>query len=298
MISRLSQRVTSFLRRWREEKTSAVNTADNEAGLLISSAITAGVPFLAGRGGWMESYAAGIWRSGGAPEPGFLQKLHSHAGVFPATPGQLENFSSSYLDALASADLLGIMQSPFEGWLLTKTRAAGRRSRLRALEPYLSPKPWSACLRGRSVLVIHPFTASITSQYMENRDRLFADPEVLPEFQLQTLQAPQTMCGATGGFASWSDALEETRDKISLQQFDVAIVGCGAYGLPLAAFIKNALGKPVVHFGGATQLLFGISGERWRNRPEHAALMNEFWRPPREEERPPGWRQIEEGCYW
>lgn len=37
--------------------------------------------------------------------------------------------------------------------------------------------------------------------------------------------------------------------------FDVAIIGCEAYGFPLAARLKRA-GKIVVHMGGATQILF------------------------------------------
>lgn len=298
MPVRWRQRFNSFLRRWREKKKAAVNTGDDEAGSLISCAISTGRPFMAARGGWMESYAAGIWCAGYDPDPQFLQKLHRHAGVFPATSGQLGAFSRVYLDSLASADLLGIMQCPFEGWLLAKSGGGARRCRLRALEPYLSSNPWSAALRGKRVLVIHPFNSSIESQYRDNRHRLFCDPYVLPDFDLQTLRAPQTMCGATCGFMSWIEALGDTKEKVSQRQFDTAIVGCGAYGLPLAAFIKTALGKPVVHFGGATQLLFGISGERWRNRHEHAALMNDFWRPPSEHERPAGWREIEEGCYW
>lgn len=42
--------------------------------------------------------------------------------------------------------------------------------------------------------------------------------------------------------------------------FDTAIIGCGAYGMPLAAQIKNA-GRQAIHLGGAVQLLFGIKGE-------------------------------------
>ena len=44
--------------------------------------------------------------------------------------------------------------------------------------------------------------------------------------------------------------------------FDTAIIGCGAYGFPLAAKLKAA-GKQAFHMGGATQLLFGIKGSRW-----------------------------------
>ncbi|WP_274095727.1 hypothetical protein [Riemerella anatipestifer] len=38
---------------------------------------------------------------------------------------------------------------------------------------------------------------------------------------------------------TWFDALEDMKNKIDLVDFDVAIIGCGAYGLPLASYIKN-----------------------------------------------------------
>lgn len=148
------------------------------------------------------------------------------------------------------------------------------------------------------MLVVHPFVESISSQYTNHRQTLFADPRVLPLFELLLVKAPQTMCGATGGYSSWSDALADLQDRVERERFDVALVGCGAYGLPLAAFIKQHIQKPVVHMGGDTQILFGVSRQTWRQRPDFAALMNNFWRPPSEGERPVGWQEIEGGCYW
>jgi len=265
---------------------------------MIEKAISAGTPFLAGRGGWMESYGAGTFFSGEDPDPKFLEKLHRHAGVFPATASQWEEFSCAYLDALASADLLGLLQSPFEGWLLAKAGCGARRCLLRSLEPYFSARPWSARLADRRVLVVHPFVDSIASQYRERRELLFGDTQVLPVFDLVTVKAPQTMCGQTAGFPRWGAALSDLQQRVEREQFDVALVGCGAYGLPLAAYIKTQLRKPAIHLGGATQLLFGVSGARWRERPEFAAIINESWRPPLESERPAGWEAIEKGCYW
>ena len=47
---------------------------------------------------------------------------------------------------------------------------------------------------------------------------------------------------------SWFDALDKMYKDIRELDFDVAIVGCGAYGLPLAAKIKS-LGKAGHSFG-------------------------------------------------
>ena len=287
-----------FIRYWRERRKAAINTGSDEAARIIGRAICSGGSFLAGRGGWMESYGAGVWLARAKPDVNLLGKLHRHAGIFPPTRDQLGAFSRTYLAALSSADLLGLMHSPFEGWLLSKAGAKARRCALSDLEPYLGSSPWSEHLQGRRVLVVHPFVESISSQYANHRETLFADPRVLPLFDLLLVKAPQTMCGATGGFSSWSEALADLQSRVECQQFDVALVGCGAYGLPLAAFIKQQMRKPVIHLGGATQLLFGVSGRRWQERPEFAALMNNFWRPPSVAERPPGWKEIEGGCYW
>ena len=50
-------------------------------------------------------------------------------------------------------------------------------------------------------------------------------------------------------------------ERIGKIDFDVALLGCGAYGLPFAASIKR-MGKKAVHLGVATQILFGIKGKR------------------------------------
>ena len=49
--------------------------------------------------------------------------------------------------------------------------------------------------------------------------------------------------------------------------FDIAVIGCGAYGICLASMLKNA-GKQAFHLGGITQLWFGIKGKRWDNIPK------------------------------
>ena len=50
---------------------------------------------------------------------------------------------------------------------------------------------------------------------------------------------------------------------MSILQVLVALLGCGAYGMPLGAFIKDGLKKPAIHVDGVLQLLFEIKGKRW-----------------------------------
>jgi hypothetical protein len=50
--------------------------------------------------------------------------------------------------------------------------------------------------------------------------------------------------------------------------------------------------------GGILQLLFGIKGKRWDNRPDVCKIYNEHWIRPDEKERVDGYLNVEEGCYW
>ena len=77
----------------------------------------------------------------------------------------------------------------------------------------------------------------------------------------------------------------------------VGLFGCGAYGMPLAAYCKE-IGKKAVHLGGATQLLFGIKGKRWDCYDYISSLYNEYWVRPSEQEKPKNANKIESACYW
>lgn len=91
-------------------------------------------------------------------------------------------------------------------------------------------------------------------------------------------------------------------------EYDVCILGCGAYGFPLAAYAKRQ-GKQAIHLGGVSQLLFGITGRRWLN-PMHGVerwglpkgfyvnLMNEHWIRPDATTKPKDSDKVEGNCYW
>ena len=263
----------------------------------IGGAIAQRLPFLVSRLGWFEAYSIGHWESKGCLNDSLRKRMWNNPGIFPATDQGFERFHATYTDAMKEVDILGLMKCPYEKVVVTRHAPKAFLCELGDLEPYYHPVPWSKYLAGLRVLVVHPFAASIESQYRKNRSRLFLDPDVLPEFELLTIVPPQTLSGNTGGFSSWSDALAGLLDKISGETFDVAIVGCGAYGLPAGAFVKK-LGKVCIHLGGPTQMLFGVRGARWDAMPGGRLLTNDHWCRPSVEERPPNWKNVEDGCYW
>ena len=264
---------------------------------MIGAAIKKKIPYLAGRIGWMEGYAIGQLLAHGKTPLELREKLFFHAGVFPTTPEQLALFSNCYLNAASRADILGLLQFPLEGWLLKKYAPHATTVDLSSLEPYFSSKPWSSHLQGLTVLVIHPFVESIKKQYATARKELFTNPEVLPEFELKVIRAPQTITGNPIEHHSWIETLSSLEEQVFQESFDVAIIGCGAYGLSLAGTVKS-MGKIGIHLGGATQLFFGVAGERWLQQPNFQNLITPAWCRPSKEERPIGWEKNKTGCYW
>ena len=58
------------------------------------------------------------------------------------------------------------------------------------------------------------------------------------------------------------------------------------------------MGKAGIHLGGATQILFGIKGQRWRDIKEFQPFFNEHWTDPIESEKPEKRNLVEGACYW
>lgn len=289
-----------------------------EGNRLIASAIRNASPCLVGRLGYIESNAllnyleirkqksdlltdrldANLAEFRNSWDPNVISLLQTSAGVFPATEKQAEAFSIAYHEAIQSSDLLGYFgEISGENYLRKKYCPDAIPFYFEGLEPYLHHNPWSAELKGRDVLVVHPFEDTIRRQYRA-REMLFSDPSVLPSFNLKTLKAVQSMQDNVVDYQSWSDALESMKDQMSGTQFDVCIVGAGAYGMPLCSHAKK-MGKVALYMGGATQILFGIRGRRWEQyKPHIAKLFNEAWVRPSEEEKPVGYRNMEGSCYW
>ena len=165
-----------------------------------------------------------------------------------------------------------------------------------AVEPFFQEIPWTMCLEGKKVLVIHPYAKTIAKQYL-NRHNIFPLKEVLPEMDLMTFKAVQTIENNESPFETWFDALDYMKNEIEKIDFDIALIGAGAYGLPLAADIKR-MGKKAIHIGGSLQLYFGIIGLRWEQMPHFKAIFNEHWVRPLPEEHPQRYKKMEGGAYW
>lgn len=227
--------------------------------------------------------------------------MANNAGFFPVDDDSLDAFSKIFLEHLAQADVMGVWFNKYENVICNNYCRNAELVDFDCLEPFRFADPWSSRLARRKVLVVHPFAESIRKQYEEKRRLLFPSSEVLPDFELKTIRAVQSIGGTKVNFATWFDAYDFMCEEITKVDFDICIIGAGAYGLPLAAFAKK-LGKQAIHLGGVTQILFGIKGKRWERDPAYAEttarLFNEHWVRPLDTETPANKDKIENGCYW
>lgn len=228
--------------------------------------------------------------------PKSIVNIERNAGFFPVNNEHLIQFSELYIDSLKRIDALGVWYNYGEQIMHQKYLTHAQLIPLESIEPYYSAQPWSKQLAGKKVLVIHPFEKTIQHQYAK-QSLLFTNPDILPAFELKTIKAVQSAAFNDSGFSSWFEALESMKKQMQQTDFDIALIGAGAYGLPLAAYAKD-LGKQAIHFGGSLQILFGIKGARWDDNPQINQFYNEHWVRPFQEDTPDGYKKVEDGCYW
>lgn len=232
-----------------------------------------------------------------------MNQMQQWSGFYPPTPENMQRFGNMMMEDIPLVDILG---SWLTGEFYFKDQLQNASLvKLEFLNPYWSSRPWTKILEGKKVLVIHPFAKTIKKQY-ERRELLFKNPDILPLFDLKILQAVQSL-GGNSQFKNWFEALQWMKEEMNKTDYDICLIGCGAYGFPLAAHAKRQ-GKKAVHLGGALQLLFGIKGKRWENphygekslkrQGAYSSLMNEYWCYPSAEETPQCAQNVENNCYW
>ena len=193
-----------------------------------------------------------------------IKQLELWSGFFPSNPETISKFTKLMIEDSKVLDVLALWTGNEKAMPLPQHC---EYIHLLMLEPYWSSNPWTRALKGKNVVVVHPFAELIEKQYLNHRTELFDNLDILPEFNLRTVKAVQSL-GGDCEYKDWFEALQWMENEIDKEDYDICLIGCGAYGFPLAAHCKRN-GKKAVHMGGALQLLFGIKGKRWEN-PNYA----------------------------
>jgi len=128
-------------------------------------------------------------------------------------------------------------------------------------------RAFSTALAGRRVLVVSPFAESISENF-HRRHTFFKKNYDYPEFHLELVNTPITYAGLPPEMypnADWFETLESLRDQVSASKFDIALLSCGSYAMPLGVHIEREMKRKAVYVGGVLQLYFGIMGRRYEN---------------------------------
>ena len=225
------------------------------------------------------------------------EQLYINAGVFPKNYDTLEKYSQLITNEILPEITHMVV---YFGWgeaaFVKKYCRDFIPVRAGSLSAYLWPSPWTLALAGKKVLVVHPFINTILQQYPLRR-YIWGHKEILPDFQLDVLRVPLSPALIPPKTQSWFETLEILKEDMTHRCFDVALIGAGAYSLPLVVHAKR-LGKKGIHTGGETQFLFGIKGRRWDGTIMYNRFYNEYWIRPLPDETPPNNSIIENGCYW
>lgn len=174
----------------------------------------------------------------------------------------------------------------------------------RVLEPfYLLEQnviPWTHYLKNKKILIINPFIKSFKKQ-LNNDFQIFKDKRLFDKNQQFVFYKNYQTIAGNHIHNDWYETFNLMCEDIKNIDFDIALLGCGGYGLPLCHFIKTELNKSAIYIGGGLQLLFGVFGNRWENTEFWKKIIKEndckFIRPC-EDEICKNANDIENSCYW
>ena len=236
-----------------------------------------------------------------------LVSLSNNAGIYNITPDNLLKYTELYIKAIKESNAL----ATFNNTMIVQQKHFINNYKLdvlysRVLEPFYccleNIKPWTQHLQGKKVLIVNPFVKSFKKQLKEGF-QIFKDPDKKLFMDNQDFVFYKSYNTAAGNsiHKDWEETYDIMCKDISKLDFDIALLGCGGYGLPLCNFIYKEMNKSAIYVGGGLQLLFGVMGKRWDDIQMWMDIIKEndskFIRPSINEQLP-NKQRIEGGCYW
>ena len=270
-----------------------------EDNLYIKSVIESNVPFFIGRIAGCELQVAYHLLKGDFMDiVSELAELENNAGILTKTNDSLQKYvemlveSYDHCTVIAEWDRAGdVFLNTGAGQLLISNRTSHiPKINAIALEPYYFKDSWMSALKGKKLLIVHPFSDTFKKQVHK---QIF--PNWFEDCTFQFIKPPFTLAGNHDN-RDWQEHFQECIKSIDqLEKYDIALVAAGGYGMLLADHIFKS-GASVMYIGGALQIFFGVIGKRWFENKDILMLMNRNWIRP--EEKPHNFKNVEKGCYW
>jgi hypothetical protein len=232
-------------------------------------------------------------------------ELENNAGIHVTSKQSLDDYAKALLESYDACTLIAEWEIDGKVFALTgmgqkvveeRTPTIPKINAL-ALEPYYFKESWMSSLVNKRILIIHPFVQTIQKQ-ISQLSKLFMGRDWFKGCTFQVISPPVTLAGNHKG-RDWKVDYEECLERIrKVDDFDIALVAAGGYGMLLSNFIYKEKKRSVMYIGGALQLFFGIIGKRWFDNKEIIGWVNDDWVRPMSSEKPTNFVRVEKGCYW
>ena len=231
------------------------------------------------------------------------------AGIYFVDEFSQRKYSKEYLELLKCVSLLGI-------WSRDETSERIRfyednniklmNATSEIIEPYYyfskNNNILRNIIRNKRILVVSSHKKSIEHQ-IPFLDKIFAPYKIFENNSFTVIKPPQTHCGMDNKI-DWTEHLKKFYTELDeiKDQFDLALLSCGGYGIFISNYICNKLNKNSIYIGGSLQLFFGIMGNRWKpwfTLEKFKYFPNKYWLPkPLVDDIPENFSKCEDGCYW
>jgi hypothetical protein len=274
--------------------------------LYIKEIIQENKPFFIGRIAGCELKVAYCFQKGNLLDiVDELRELENNAGIYTDNNASLVEYTNKLIESYDHCTVIAEWEQGGKVFshtgsgqeYISKRTPKTPKIDARALEPYYFKENWMPALKGKRVLVIHPFSKTFQKQ-ATNLKSIFPGKSWFEDCQIEFMQPPLTLAGNHGN-KDWKEHLtpflESLRDA---KDFDIALVAAGGYGMLIADHIFKEMNKSVMYIGGALQLFFGVIGKRWFDNKEIVKIVNDEWVRPDKSDKPENFIKVEKGCYW
>lgn len=279
------------------------------------AALQAGTPYAAGRIGISEQFWLyyPILRAENPDQTRmrvFEKHLFFHSaqqGLFPLQPDFLLKYADYYANHARNMDSLGLILDAVLGPKILDFYQLSNRLIYFKDQIYDKSSPadpgncYLDALKGKKILIICPFAGLLkeraAGQIFEGVWRKTGKRWFHPT-SVDALEIPYGFARETQlRFGTTICQLDSIQEQLAHRDFDVALIAAAGLSIPLDSFVKQ-MGKISLSLGGDLQVLFGVIGKRWRDKPRWKQdYFNECWIDMPESYKPKE-ALFRDGDYW
>jgi|LauGreStaDraftv2_3_1035109.scaffolds.fasta_scaffold01731_3 hypothetical protein len=154
-------------------------------------------------------------------------------------------------------------------------------------------------MENKKILIINPLSELMKLQFNTGNVYKINSQKIIPPLKdILCYKNTYTFFNNGPGIAITDNYYNICNDISNIKEdYDCAIISCGAYSCLIANFLYTNYNKSVFVIGGELNNIFGIKNQRYKEL-NPTREYNEYWVEVPEYLKPEGYKNIENGCYW